>query len=324
MTTRREFLTALGAGALGAAFPAFTQGPIPRVCWTSPTSAAEGSAFFEELRRGFGELGYVEGRNFLLEPNWAEGAAQVEKMIAGVIASKPALIVAQGNSAPQLAKANTGIPVVFGYSGDPIEAGLVESFNRPGRNMTGISYMALDLVGKRMELTKEVLPAVKRVAVVASPTHPGDRAERRASEDAAAKLGLSLEYFELRGADNFGTILPAIEKARAQAVVLFPTQTVIGNSERIAAWSAKARIPAVSGWARFAEGGNLMSYGPNLRTAMRRLAFFGDRVLKGTKPADLPVELPNAVELVVNRGTARTLGIRVPRAVLVRADRVIE
>jgi putative ABC transport system substrate-binding protein len=217
-------------------------------------------------------------------------------------------------------RATTTIPVVFGYSGDPVEAGLVESLSRPGGNMTGISYLALDLVGKRIELVREVLPGAKRIAIVAQPQHPGDQGERRASQAAATALGLSLEYFESRNTAQLMDALAAIEKSRSDAVV----QNIILNRERIAAWALKSRIPAVSGWAQFAEGGNLMSYGPNLREASRRLAFYVDKILKGAKPAEIPVELPTRVELVVNLKAAKALGVTVPQTVLLRADQVIE
>jgi putative tryptophan/tyrosine transport system substrate-binding protein len=244
-------------------------------------------------------------------------------MIAEVIASKPALIVSQGGVGPLLSRLNS-TPVVFGYSGDPVAAGMVQSLSRPGGHMTGISYMALELVGKRIELLREVLPSARRVACVSSPQHPGDDSERRASQEAASKLGIGLEYFALSGSSGLDAVLPAVEKARVQAAVMFPTQNVINASGRIAAWSVKARVPMISGWAQFADRGNFMSYGPNLRTTSRRLAFFVDRVLKGTKPAELPVELPTQVELVINARTARALGIVVPPGVLLRADRVIE
>lgn len=234
------------------------------------------------------------------------------------------MIVAQGATAPPMRRATTSIPVVFGYSGDPVVAGLVQSLSRPGGNLTGISFLALDLVGKRVELVKEVVPGAKRLAIVAQPQHPGDQGERRASQEAASALGLAIEYFESRNTAQLMEALGAIEKTRCDAVVLFPVQNIILNRERIAAWAVKNRVPAVSGWAQFAEGGNLMSYGPNLREASRRLAFYVDRILKGAKPADLPVELPTQVELVVNLRAARALGVTVPQAVLLRAHRVVE
>jgi putative ABC transport system substrate-binding protein len=171
---------------------------------------------------------------------------------------------------------------------------------------------------------KELLPGAKRIAVIAQPQHPGDRGERQASQRAATALGLELEYFESRNTGQLMDALAAIERTRSDAVVMFPVQNVILNRERIAAWAIKNRLPAVSGWAQFAEGGNLMSYGPNLREASRRLAVYVDRILKGTKPADIPVELPTHVELVINLRTAKALGLTIPQSVLLRAQRVIE
>jgi len=291
----------------------------------SPTRIADGSPFLDELRRGLRELGYVEGGNLLLEAHWGEDSAErIEKLVAEVVASTPHVIVAQGGTAVALRRATTSIPVVFGYSGDPVEAGLVESLSWPGRNLTGISYLTLELVGKRIELIKEVLPGLKRVAILANPQHPGDQAERRVSQAAATALGLSLAYFEARNMEQLVDALVAIERSGSGAVVMFPVQNVIRNRERIAAWAVKNRLPAISGWAQFAEGGNLMSYGPNLRESSRRLATYVDKILKGAKPAEIPVELPARVELVVNLKAAKALGVTVPQIVLLRADQVIE
>jgi putative ABC transport system substrate-binding protein len=299
--------------------------PRFRVSWLSPTGGADGSPFLDELRSGLRELGYVEGRDIHVQAYWGENSAErIEKLAAEIVAAAPHVIVAQGATAVALRRTSTTIPVVFGFSGDPVEAGLVDSLARPGRNLTGITFLALELVGKRIELIKEVLPGVKRIAVVANPQHAGDQAERRASQAAAAALGLSLEYFEARNPAQLTDALAAIERSPSQAVILFPVQTVINNRERIAAWAIKNRVPAISGWAQFAEGGNLMSYGPNLRESCRRLAVYVDKILKGARPADIPVELPTRVELVVNLRAARALGITVPPTVLLRADQVLE
>ena len=327
MPSRRNFLQMLGAGAAGMGLCRATpaQGGPARIAWLSHTRAIDGATFFNELRRGFADLGHVEGRSIIIEPYWGDDdPARITKNVTEAIASRPTLIVAQGSTGPIVRRSTTTIPVVFGYSGDPVEAGIVDSFNRPGRNLTGISYMQLDLVGKRLELLKEILPAARRVAIISSPQHPGDQSERRASQAAANQLGLTLEYFEIRNPVDLLEVLPAVAKTRAQAAVMFPTQHIISSRERIAAWSVKTRMPAVSGWAQFAEGGNLFSYGPNLGETMRRLAFFADRILKGARPAELPVELPTHVEFVINLRMAKTLGITVPPTVLLRANRVIE
>jgi putative ABC transport system substrate-binding protein len=325
MGSRRDLLRGLGAGALVAGVPVAAPASPARVSWMSPTRAADGSPFLDELRRGLRDLGYTDGRRLVLEAHWGEDSPdRTANLVAEVIGSSPDVIVAQGAMAVAMRRAATSIPIVFGYSGDPVEAGLVESLARPGRNLTGISYLALELVGKRIELVKEVLPALKRVAIVANPQHPGDPAERRASQTAATALGISLAYFEARNAAQLASALTAIESSGSEAVVLFPVQTVISNRERIAAWAVKNRLPAVSGWAQFTEGGNLMSYGPNLQESSRRLATYVDKILKGVRPGEIPVELPSRVELVVNLQAAKALGVTVPPAVLLRADRVIE
>lgn len=299
--------------------------PLPRVVWVSPSASGQGGPFFEELRRGLREIGQVEGRSIQLEAAWGDGTPQRGvKLMAEVVAAAPAIIVTQGSMGPVASKATSTIPVVFGYSGDPIEAGMADSLPRPGRNLTGISYLTLELVGKRMELLKELLPKARQIAVVASPDHPGDSAERRSSQAAAARLGIEINYFELGRGKTVADVLGAIEHTRSDAVMFFPTQTVIANRTLIAEWSLKRKLPTISGWAQFADGGNLLSYGPNLADASRRLAFYVDRILKGAKPGDLPIELPSRVELVVNQKAARALGVGVPPSVLVRADRIIE
>jgi len=325
MKTRRGFLGAIGAGALAAALPARAQPAQVRVGWMSNTRAADAGLFLDALRSGLRELGYIEGRNLVIEAHWGDdAAARSEQSAAELVASKPHVIVTQGPAAQVLRKLTTTIPVVFGFSGDPVEAGMVQSLARPGGNLTGITFLTLELVGKRIELLKEILPGAKRLAVVANPQHAGDKAERRASEIAATALGLSIEYFEARNGAQLLDVLPMIEKSRSDAVMLFPVQFVISQRARIAEWAIRKRLPAISGWAQFAEGGNLMTYGPNLTDTYRRLAWYADRILKGTKPAELPVELPTRVELVVNLRAAKALGVTVPRSVLLRADKVIE
>ena len=175
-----------------------------------------------------------------------------------------------------------------------------------------------------MELLREILPRAKRLAVLANPQHAGDQAERRASQAAAATLGLSIEYFEARNGAQLPDALAAIERSRSDAVMMFPLQFIISHRELIAEWAIRNRTPAISGWAQFAEGGNLMTYGPNLLDTYRRLASYVDRIVKGARPADLPVELPTRIELVVNLKAAKALGVPVPQSILLRADRVIE
>jgi putative ABC transport system substrate-binding protein len=315
-------LVALAAGALGTPRYAFAQQPV-RVGWIS-LDRAEGSPFFEAFRGGLHDLGWVEGRNLAIEARWAAGSRErLELMAAELVASKPHVIVTQGGALQPFRSAGATVPIVFGFSGDPVEAGLVESLARPGRNLTGVSFLSLELVGKRIELLKDVIPTLTRVAILANPEHPGDQAELRASQTAAKALGLTLEYFAVRGVPELEQALAAIPRSRSEAVVVFPDAFTVRNGERIARFGLEHRMPVVSGWARFAESGCLMAYGPNLQASFRRLATYVDRILKGAKPADLPVELPTSVELVVNMKTATALGIKIPQAVLARADQVI-
>ncbi len=323
---RRQFCCAIaGTGAIAVAFPVLAQSTLFRLGWIAPGTAAEGAPLLEALRQGLRDLGYSEDRNLAIDARWGEhSAARIETLAAELVATKPQVIVTLGPTAMTVRRVTTTLPVVFGFSGDPVQALLVRSFARPGSNFTGISFLALELVGKRIELLKATMPGIKRIAIVANAQHPGDQAERRASEAAATALGLDVEYFEAAGAAQLDQALATIPKSRCEAVVMFPIQSIISNSARIAAWSIRHRIPAVSGWAQFAEEGNLMSYGANVRESFRRLATFVDRILKGAKPEELPVELPLHIEMVVNLKTARLLGITVPQSVLLRADRVIE
>jgi putative ABC transport system substrate-binding protein len=193
-----------------------------------------------------------------------------------------------------------------------------------GRNLTGMTFLSLDLVAKRMEILKEALPRLRRVAVIANPEHPGEHRELAVSKTAAERLGLEVSYHPGRNGAELQSALAAALEARAEALMVFPDAVTNARRGEISAFSLKNAIPAISGWSTFADSGLLLSYGPNLRDSWYRIAYYVDRILKGAKPAELPIETPRNVELVVNLTTARTLAIRIPQAVLARADRVIE
>ncbi|MEP6969016.1 MAG: ABC transporter substrate-binding protein [Betaproteobacteria bacterium] len=308
----------------GPAFAQLQSQGSARVAWVSASSMQDGTLFLDELRRGLREHGWVENRNLVLSTYWGDYSVPLlERKVGEAIAGRPDVIVCQGTAADPTRKVTQTIPIVFGFSGDPVEAGFVRSLAHPGGNLTGMSYMALELVGKRMQLLHDVLPNARRVAVLSFPQHPGDQTEKRAAQAAAARLGLSLEQYDIRGADEMTRALGLIAQGKPDAVLAFPVQNVIARREAIAQWSLQNRIPVISGWAQFAQGGNLMSYGPNLRAANFRLASFVDRILKGALPSALPVEYPVQVELVINMRAANALGITVPAAVLLRADEVI-
>jgi putative tryptophan/tyrosine transport system substrate-binding protein len=328
MNNRRKLVIALGASALTAPFSSFAQqqSKVRRIGWISNDSGSGNPPMFAAFREGLRDLGYVEGRDVVIDARWGEGSDErLEQLAVELVKSKPDVIVTQGGPATHpVINAGATMPVVFGYSGDPVEAAVVSSLARPGRNFTGMTFLSFDLVGKRLELLKEVMPGLKRIAILANPQHPGEQGELRVSRAAAKALGLSFQYFQAQNAAKVEDALAAILKSHSEAVDVFPDGLLIRSRERIAEFSIKNRIPAISGWSEFAESGNLMSYGPNLRDAYRRLATYVDKIFKGAKPADLPVELPTTVELVVNLRAAKALGIKIPNSILVRATKVIE
>src|SRR5215471_6036270 len=297
-----------------------------RIGWISNDRGVGTAPMFAAFREGMRERGYLEGRDVIIEPRWGEGSNErLDQLAVELVKSNPRLIVTQGGPATYtVVRAGATMPIVFAFSGDPVDGKLVDSFAHPGRNLTGVSLLSLDLVGKRMELIKEALPSLKRIAVLANPEHPGEQGELRASQAAAKQLGLALEYFQLPVSANLDDILPAVTKSRSNAIVVFPDAYMMRLSERIAQFAVRQRIPAISGWAQFAEGGNLMTYGPNLQDSYRRLAYYVDRILKGSKPADLPVQQPTKFELVINLKTAKQIGLTIPPSVLYRADKVIK
>ena len=320
---RRDFLLAFAGTLVSQSIAAQT---VRRVAWLSLDEARHSQRLLDAMRDGLRDLGYVEGRNIVLETRWAGGSIErLEKLAAEVLASKPHLIITQGGPALYpLIRAGTSIPVVFGYSGDPVEGKVVQSLERPGGNRTGFTYLSLDLVAKRIDVLKELLPDVKRIAILANPEHPGDRSELGATESAARAHGIAVEYFAVRSSAELEDVLEFIPASRSEALVVFPDATTIRYSERLAQFAGKTRIPAICGWAEFAERGNLLAYGPDLREEYRQLASYVDRILKGARAGDLPVRQPKTVELIVNRKAATTLGIDIPPSVLKRADKVIE
>jgi putative ABC transport system substrate-binding protein len=270
------------------------------------------------------DLGYVEGQNLEIGARWADGGLdRVADLTADLVRLKADVIVTQGPVVSLVKRAAGTIPIVFGFSGDPVEAGVVTSLSRPGGNLTGMTFLSIELAGKRLELLKEIAPGISRVAVLANPQHPGERREWQASQAAAHKLGVKLQYFQVRAAADFDNAFGKIVAERFGAIDAFPDALVMLQRTSIATFAVKQRIPAISGWRDFAVDGNLLTYGPNLWDSFRRLGTYVDRILKGAKPADLPVEQPTKLELVVNLKTAKALGLTIPQSVLVRADEVI-
>jgi putative tryptophan/tyrosine transport system substrate-binding protein len=330
---RREFITVLGGAAAWPFAVRAQQGQrLRRLAWLGAGRADEPSPYLESLRAGLDELGWSEGRNLTIGRFWATGLDNVEAVGRELLASDPEVIVAQEFTVLGLRSLKVTTPVVFGYSGDPLDVQLVQSWARPGGNFTGMSYLAIELVGKRIELIKEWLPQTRRIAVLARPQHPGEPLERKASEEAAAKLGLELSYFPYtsrsvlptRDLGDLETAFRAIVADRCDALVVFPDSAMYEIGEHIARLALEAKLPSVSGWSSFANKGLLVTYGPNVRALYRSLAGYVDRILRGTAPADLPFQAPTTLYLAINQNTARALGVDVPATLLARADEVIE
>ena len=327
---RRDTLRALLAGLAVSSgnfpLPAFGQARLPRIVFLSGGSGAGQEDSIKALREGLTALGLQEGRNFTLDLRFGEfDSERTGKLAAEVIASKPDLLITQGSVLMTVAPQTRTVPVIAMFSGDIVDVGFIKSLSRPGGNITGIQYFAIDLVGKRIELLKEIVPTLKRVAVIADPGHPVLHLERDAAMAAAGKLGLSAAYYPVKNhKEELEAALVAARAGGAEPLVLFPDGVTVQGRARIAAFALQHKLPTVSGWESFAVAGHLVTYGPNLRASWVRLAGHVDRVLKGADPGTLPVELPTIIELIVNRKTANALGVKIPQSVLLRADRVIE
>ena len=322
----RALLATLAISPGGLPHPAFGQARVPRIALLTGSSGSAQEESIKALREGLTALGYQEGRNFTFDFRFGEfDRERTGKLTAEVIASKPDLLITQGAVLIAVAPLTKTVPVIAMFSGDMVDVGIIKSLARPGGNVSGIQYFAIDLVGKRIEILKEIVPALKRIAVIADPGHPVVHLERDAALAAAKKLGLSVTYYPVKNPkEELDAALIAARAAGAEALVMFPDAVTFQGRERIAAFALQHKLPTVSGWEAYATAGNLVTYGPNLRASWVRLASYVDRVLKGADPATIPVELPAIIELIVNQKTARALGLKIPQSVLLRADRVIE
>lgn len=321
---RRKFL--LGAGALLATPVARAQtAKVHRIAWLSVLSEKGSAIFLDYFLQGMAALGYAPGRNLVLDARYGNDSREVlDRLAAEAAVLKPAVFVTQGAALHAARRASGEIPVVFGFSGDPVELGVAQSLGRPGGRFTGVTFLAYELSGKRVDLMHEVLPKAKRIAVLSNPNHVGDSREFETTRETAIKLGLEVSHYPASNPAEIERALSTIAAARAEAIMIHPDGLFVQQRETIARFSAQHRIPAISGWASIAEGGSLMTYGPIQQESYRRLAYFVDRILRGASPTDLPIELPAKLEMVVNMKAAKALGLSIPQTILIRADRVIE
>jgi putative ABC transport system substrate-binding protein len=302
---------------------------VPRIGYLSSFDPARESARAEAIRLALRELGHIEGQNIAIEYRYAEGKVdRFSELAAELVRLKVDIIVVSGGYRLILAAKNATktIPIVMvGAGADPVEAGFIESLARPGGNVTGLSSLSRELGGKRLELLKEAVPKLARVAVLYDPAVPGTTREVKEGLPVAARaLRLTLQPWEVRGTDDFDRLFAAMGKQRPDGLYLTGGPVMNANQKRTVGFALKSRLPSVYNRREDVEAGGLIYYGADQADSYRRVAYFVDRILKGVKPADLPVEQPTKFELVINLKTAKQIGLTIPQSVLFRADRVIK
>jgi putative ABC transport system substrate-binding protein len=325
---RREFIT-LVSGAVAWPLAARAQeatSTIRRVGFLLPgvarTTVVRGQ--LEAFRQGLKEYGWVEGQNIIVEYSFAEGREDALPAIAAELARlRLDVIVAESTVAIQAAKTVTQtVPIVMATSADPVGTGLVANLNRPGGNITGLSLQTAELSGKRLQLLTEIIPGLARVAVLSNPLNPSIAVEQ--TKAAAQALGIETHVVEVQAPDKFESAFAAVTAAHAGALMVLPDPLLYGQHPRIVTFTAASHLPALFPEREVAEAGGLIAYGPSIPASFQRAAAYVDKILRGAKPADLPVEQPTTFELVVNLQTARAIGVTIPTSILLRADEVIE
>ena len=329
---RREFITLLGGAAavwplVGLPLKAGAQGTtrVIRVGWLTAQREPSLTPFLAALRSALTDLGYSEGRNLSMEYRFGDDQLDRVPALAAELVQLPVdLILAQGAAVAVAAKLNLSVPLVYVFSGDPVSAGFADSLSRPRGNMTGVTFMAAEFNGKRLELLRDTISGLRDVAILANPAHPGEHLERDYTQKYGQQLGLRTEYYATRTRDELENAFAGMAKKPPQAISLFADGFAIQYRQSIIEFGLTRGIPVVSGWPVFARSGALFTYGPHLQSSYQRLAYYVDRIVKGGRPVNLPIEQPTRFELVVNLKTARTLGLNVPQALLATADELIE
>jgi putative tryptophan/tyrosine transport system substrate-binding protein len=323
---RRAFITLLGgAAAWPLAARAQQAAKIARIGFLGATTPAGIESRLERFRAGLRDLAYVEGKNILIDFRWAEGNyARLAEYAAELVRLRVDILVTYGTPGTLAAKqATETVPIVMLVSGDAVATGIIASLARPGGNVTGSTFFDPELHAKRLELIKEISPSAKRIAILVNPGNPVNAPIIQAMERTAERLRLELQTFEARTADEFQSVVSDIAKQRDDAVAVTQDPLFVSNIRKIAEITRNNRLAAI-GFVEFAQVGGLIGYGPNMDDLWYRGAYFVDKILKGTKPADLPVEQPTKFELLINLKTANALALEIPPTLLARADEVIE
>ena len=326
---RREFIALVG-GAIASPMGARAQqkaGKVPRIGYLGVTSASDRPALLDAFRQRLRELGWVEGQNIGIDYRYAEDRVdRLPDLAAELVRLKVDLIVSLGTQGVTAAKnATETIPIVMIAVRDPVGTGLIASLARPGGNVTGVSgYAGLESVAKQLELLRETVPKIRRVAILSNPTNAYHQLAIREVNDAARSLGVQLQFLEARGPNEFDGAFAAMAKERVGALLVLSDVMFNSHRTRLADLAARSRLPAAYGVKESVEAGGLMSYGPSFLDLYRRGAAYVDKILKGEKPADLPVEQPTKFELVINLKAAKALGLEVPPLLIAQADELIE
>ena len=320
---RREFITLMGGLATWPrAARAQQLMKMHVILWVS--TEAQPDPFIAGFREGMRERGYVEGQNLAFVLRYAPGDPAALQAILPELLAIPADLIVSSGPAMRAMRAAPGKPVLFAISGDPVELGLAQSLSRPGRNFTGSTFLSLDVAQKRVQLLSELLPGLRTLAVLAETTHPGEQAEYEATQKAAHALSIRLAYVPFRSGPELDGALERVRDASPDAMLVFPDGVTMVHRARIADFAKAHRLPSMFGWREYCDAGGLASYGANQRATYVRLAAYADRLLRGEKPADLPIEQPTTFELIINLKTAKALGLEIPPTLVARADEVIE
>jgi putative tryptophan/tyrosine transport system substrate-binding protein len=298
---------------------------VPRIGFLSAFSGSSLSARIEAFRQGLRELGYVEGKNVVIESRYAEGRLdRLTDLAAELVRLKVDVIVTGGPSPTRATKeATVTIPIVMALDNDPVGSGFVASLARPGGNITGLATLSPEISGKQLELLKEIVPRLSHVAVVGTSSNPGNAQMLKETELAAGAFAVQLHYLDVEDPKDIETVFRAASKGRADAVLVLPNSVLLSQRAQLADLAAKNRLPAVYGQPEYVDAGGLMFYGASITEMFRRAATYVDKILKGAKPADLPVEQPTKFEFVISLKAAKQIGLTIPPNVLARADRVI-
>jgi ABC-type uncharacterized transport system substrate-binding protein len=323
---RRAFLTfAASMAVLPRTLVAQGNARTVKIGWLTAQQEASLTPYLAAMRQGFGELGYVEGQNLLI--NYRFGNDQLDRvpeLAAELVQLGVELIVAQGAAVSEVAKLSLSVPIVYIFSGDPMAAGFADSLSRPRGNMTGVTLMAAELNSKRLEILRDIVPGLRRVAIIANPEHHGVNLERATSEETGQRLGIEIRYYPTSSLKALEAAFAAMKADPTHAISVFSDGFAVQNRKAIFDFAAEQRVPVIAAWSIFARSGAICSYGPLQSEQYRRLAGYVDRIARGTKPSELPIQQPSKFETVINLRTAKVLGLSIPPALLASADEVIE